>query len=63
MTLDQDHKRFHIPNLIFSETTGPIEVKFDMESLLDELMKFCSYSLGHMPYMVKTLQISSTPDL
>ena len=49
-------------NIFFSETTGPIKLKFYMETPEDAGKKVCSNGPGHMtktmpprPYMVKTL--------
>ena len=37
-----------ISNIFSSETTGPIELKFHMETPKDGGMKVCSNGLGHM---------------
>ena len=50
-------------NIFTSETTGPIEAKFYMNSPWDGRTKVCSNGPGHItkmaacPYMVKTLKI------
>ena len=57
-----------ISNIFFSETAGPIKAKFYVEPPCVGGMKVCSRHLGHMtkirwppcPYMVKTLQKSSS---
>ena len=36
------------PNILSSETTGPIEAKFHMEPHLDGDTKVCSNGPGHM---------------
>ena len=49
--------------MVFLETTRPIELKFHMMTPYDWLAKIYTNVSGHMtpcPYMVKTLQISST---
>ena len=38
-------------NIFFSETTGPIKVKFDMEPPWDGGTKVCSTGPGHMTKM------------
>ena len=40
-----------ISNIFSSETTGPIELKFHMETSKDGGTKVCSNSLGHMTKM------------
>ena len=55
--------------IFFSETAGPIKAKFYVEPPWARGTIFCSRHLGHMtkmasrPYMVKTLQKSSSPEL
>ena len=56
-------------NIFSSETTGPIEAKFDMEPPWDGGTKICSNGPGHMTkmaampiYMVKTLKKASSPE-
>ena len=55
-------------NIFFSETTGPIEVKFHVEPPLDRGTKVCSNGPGHMTNMAampiygKNLKISSSPE-
>ena len=55
-------------NIFFSETTGPIEVKFHVEPPLDGGTKVCSNGPGHMTNMAampiygKNLKRSSSPE-
>ena len=48
-------------NIVFSETTRPMEIKFHMTTPYDWLAKICTNCYGHMtkwppsPYMVKTV--------
>ena len=55
-------------NIFFSETTGPIEAKFYMESPWDGGTKVCSNGPGHITKMVampiygKNLKKSSSPE-
>ena len=57
-----------ISNIFFSKTACPIKAKFYVEPPLVGGTKVCSRHLGHMtkmaahPYMVKTLQKSSSPE-
>ena len=44
-------RRPHSLNMFFSETTGPIKVKFHMELLWDRGTKICSNGPGHMTKM------------
>ena len=46
---------------IFSETTGPIELKFHMETPYDAGTKVCSNGLGHMTKMAATPIYGKTP--
>ena len=39
---------------IFSETIGPIELKFHMKSPYDRLAKFCTNCSGHMTKLATT---------
>ena len=65
------HPSIHRPhslNICSSETTGPIEAKFHMESPWDGGMKVCSNGPGHMtkmaamPIYCKNLKKSSSPE-
>ena len=55
-------------NIFSSETTGPIEAKFNMEPPWDEGTKVCLNGLGHMtkiaamPIYGKNLKKSSSPE-
>ena len=55
-------------NLVFSQTIGPIELKFHVNTPYDKIVKIYSKHLGHMtkmagsPYMVKTFSKSSSPE-
>ena len=40
-----------ISNIFSSETTGPIELKFHMETPLDAVTEVCSNGSGHMTKM------------
>ena len=40
-----------ISNIFYSETTGPIELKFHMETPKDRGTKVCSNGFGHMTKM------------
>ena len=57
---------FTISKIFFSETTWTIKLKFYMEPPWVVALKFCSRYFGHTtklaatPYMVKTLQKSSS---
>ena len=61
-------RRPHSLNSFFSETTGPIEAKFHMESPWDGGTKVCSNGPGHMTKMAampiygKNLKKSSSPE-
>ena len=58
----------HSLNIFFSETTGPIKVKFHLELLWDGGTKFCSNGPGHMTKMAampiygKNLKKPSSPE-
>ena len=60
--------RPHSLNIFSSETTGPIEAKFHIESLWDGGTKVCSNGPGHMTRMAamliygKRLLKSSSPE-
>ena len=57
LTFDLSAKVAHIgvpsiyKNIVFSETTEPIELKFHMGTPYDTRTEFCSNSLGHMTKM------------
>ena len=50
-------------NLVFSQTNGPIELKFHVKTSYDKLAKILANHFGHMikmadgPYMVKPFKI------
>ena len=61
-------RRSHTLNIFFSETPGPIKVRFHMELLWDGGRKVCSNGPGHMTKMAampiygKNLKKSSAPE-
>ena len=60
LTFDLSAKVAHIGvpstnlNIVFSETTRPIELKFHMTTLYDWLAKICINCYGHMTKMAAT---------
>ena len=50
-----------ISNIFFSETTGPIELKFHMETPKDGVTKVCSNGPGHMTKMAAMPIYGKTP--
>ena len=49
--IPSDHPSSRFSNIFSSETTGPIEAKFHMESQWDGGTKVCIFGLGHMTKM------------
>ena len=60
LTFDHSAKVAHIGvslmylNIVFSETTRPIELKFHMTTPYDWLTKICTNCYGHMTKMATT---------
>ena len=63
LTFDLSAKSAHIGvpstylNIVFSETTKPIELKFHMATPYNWLAKICSNCYGHMTKMATTPHI------
>ena len=67
LTFDLSAKVAHIgvpltySNIVFSETTLPIELKFDVKTPYDKLAKIYTKYFGHMTKMAATPIYGKTP--
>ena len=51
----------YIKNMVFSQTIGPIELKFHEKTPYDNLLKICTKYFGHMTKMAATPIYSKNP--
>ena len=67
LTFDLSAKAAHIgvpsiyQNIVFSETIGPIELKFDMKTPYNKLVKIYANCFGHMTKMADMPIYGKTP--